>query len=60
MLLTDTAAVVDAGYPDNRQLVISDLGELVLKKFVRHELSPAAKVLLAETLLLSSISKVCG
>ncbi|NEQ19508.1 MAG: hypothetical protein F6K28_07495 [Microcoleus sp. SIO2G3] len=30
MLLTDTAAVVDAGYPDNRQLVINDLGEPVV------------------------------
>lgn len=30
-LLTDTAAIVDAGYPDNRQLVINDLGEPVLK-----------------------------
>jgi len=47
--LTDSAAVVDAGYPDNRQLVINDLGEPVLKKSVRHELSPAAKVLIAET-----------
>ena len=45
-LLTDTAAIVDAGYPDNRQLVINDLGEPVLKKSVRHDLSPSAKVLL--------------
>lgn len=44
--LNDTAATVDAGYPDNRQLVINDLGEPVLKKFPRHELSPSASVLL--------------
>ncbi|WP_143874143.1 hypothetical protein [Nostoc sp. 'Peltigera malacea cyanobiont' DB3992] len=44
--LTETAAVMDAGYPDNRQLIINYLGEPVLKKSVRHELSPAAKVLL--------------
>ncbi|WP_265278230.1 hypothetical protein [Nostoc sp. KVJ3] len=30
-LLTVTAFKVDAGYPDNRQLVINDLGEPVLK-----------------------------
>ena len=45
-LLTDTALKVDAGYPDNRQLVINDLGEPVLKKSVRHDLSPSAKALL--------------
>jgi TnpA family transposase len=44
-LLTDTACLVDAGYPDNRQLVINDLGEPVLKKSVRHDLSPSAKAL---------------
>lgn len=37
---------MDAGYPDNRQLVINDLGEPVLKKSVRHDLSPSAKALL--------------
>ena len=45
-VLTDTAAVVDAGYPDNRQLVINDLGEPVLKKSPRHDLSLSAKSLL--------------
>jgi hypothetical protein len=45
-LLTDTAFKVDAGYPDNRQLVINDLGEPILKKSVRHDLSPSAKTLL--------------
>lgn len=45
-LLTDTAMLVDAGYPDNRQLVINDLGEPVLKKSPRHDLSPSAKTLL--------------
>ena len=44
--LTDTASKVDAGYPDNRQLVINDLGEPVLKKSLRHDLSPEAKALL--------------
>ena len=44
--LTDTACKVDAGYPDNRQLVINDLGEPVLKKSLRHDLSPEAKALL--------------
>lgn len=44
--LTDTVLKVDAGYPDNRQLVINDLGEPVLKKSPRHNLSPEAKALL--------------
>ena len=44
--LTETAIIVDAGYPDNRQLVINDLGEPVLKKSLRHDLSPEAKALL--------------
>jgi TnpA family transposase len=45
-LLTDTALRVDTAYPDNRQLVINDLGEPVLKKYPRHDLSPSAKALL--------------
>ena len=45
-MLTDTAFKVDAGYPDNRQLVINDLGEPILKKSPRHDLSLATKVLL--------------
>jgi TnpA family transposase len=44
--LIDTANSVDAGCPDNRQLVINDSGEPVLKRSPRQELSPAAKVLL--------------
>jgi len=45
-LLTETAAAVDAGYPDNRQLVIDDSGEPVLKKYPRRDLSPSVAVLL--------------
>jgi TnpA family transposase len=45
--LIDTANSVDASYPDNRQLVINDSGEPVLKRSPRQELSPTAKVLLA-------------
>ncbi|MEO1765262.1 MAG: Tn3 family transposase, partial [Cyanobacteria bacterium J06629_18] len=44
--LTDTASKVDSGYPDNRQLVINDLGEPVLKKSLRNDLTPEAKALL--------------
>ena len=44
--LTDTASKVDSGYPDNRQLVINDNGEPVLKKSLRHDLTPEAKALL--------------
>jgi len=45
--LMDTANSVDTGYPDNRQVVINDQGEPVLKRPPPQELSPAAKVLLA-------------
>lgn len=44
--LIDTAAVVDAGYPDNHQFIINDQGEPVLKKYQANELSVAAKALL--------------
>ena len=43
--LIDTASSVDAGYPDNRQIVINVQGEPVLKKPSRIELSPSAQVL---------------
>lgn len=43
--LIDTASRVDAGYPDNRQIVINASGEPVLKKPSRIELSPSAQVL---------------
>jgi TnpA family transposase len=43
--LIDTASSVDAGYPDNRQIVINASGEPVLKKPSRIELSPSAQVL---------------
>jgi Tn3 transposase DDE domain len=45
-LLTETAAAVDAGYPDNDQLVIDDSGEPLLKKYPRRDLSPSVAVLL--------------
>ena len=45
--LADTANQVDAGYPDNRQVVINDQGEPVLKRPPRHELSPSAKAVMA-------------
>lgn len=45
-LLTETAAAVDAGYPDNRQLVIDDSGEPILKKYSRRDLSPSGAALL--------------
>ncbi len=45
--LADTANQVDAGYPDNRQVVINDQGEPVLKRPPRHELSPSAKAVIA-------------
>jgi TnpA family transposase len=45
-LLTNTANAVDTGYPNNRQLVINDLGEPVLKKSPRHDLSREALSLL--------------
>lgn len=45
-LLTDTAAAVDAGYPNNHQFIINDEGEPILKKYQRNELSVAAKALI--------------
>ncbi|NJM73095.1 MAG: transposase [Scytonema sp. RU_4_4] len=44
--LTDTAAAVDAGYPNNHQFIINDEGEPILKKYQRNELSVAAKALI--------------
>jgi hypothetical protein len=44
--LTETANAVDAGYPDNHQLVIDDSGEPILKKYPRRDLSPSVAVLL--------------
>lgn len=44
--LTDTAAGVDAGYPNNHQFIINDEGEPILKKYQRNELSVAAKALI--------------
>jgi hypothetical protein len=44
--LTETATAVDAGYPDNDQLVIDDSGEPLLKKYPRRDLSPSVAVLL--------------
>ena len=43
--LINTASSVDAGYPDNRQIVINVQGEPVLKRPSRIELSPSAQVL---------------
>ncbi len=43
--LIDTASSVDAGYPDNQQIVINAEGEPVLKRPSRIELSPSAQVL---------------
>jgi hypothetical protein len=40
--LTDMAASVDAGYPNNHQFIINDEGEPILKKYQRNELSVAA------------------
>ncbi|AUB35300.1 Transposase, TnpA family (plasmid) [Nostoc flagelliforme CCNUN1] len=45
-MLADTALQVDEAYPDNRQVVINDQGEPVLKKPPRHELSLQAKALI--------------
>ena len=45
-LLTETAAAVDASYPDNDQLVIDDSGKPLLKKYPRRDLSPSVAVLL--------------
>ena len=44
-MLAETAQKVDDAYPDNRQVVINDSGEPVLKKPPRHELSLQAKAL---------------
>lgn len=44
--LTDTAAAVDAGYPNNHQFIINDEGEPILKKYQRNELSVAAIALI--------------
>lgn len=44
--LTDTAAAVDAGYPNNHQFIINEEGEPILKKYQRNELSVAAKALI--------------
>ncbi|VXD22093.1 transposase [Planktothrix paucivesiculata PCC 9631] len=44
--LTDTAASVDAGYPNNHQFIINDQGSPILKKYQRNELSVAAKALI--------------
>lgn len=43
--LIDTASRVDAGYPDNQQIVINASGEPVLKRPSRIELNPSAQVL---------------
>lgn len=43
--LMDTANAVDAGYPDNRTVVINELGEPVLKRPKSSELSPSVKAL---------------
>jgi len=47
-LLTDTAAAVDTGYPNNHQFIINDDGEPVLKKYQPNELSLSAKALIAK------------
>lgn len=43
--LTDTANSVDAGYPDNRAVVINELGEPVLKRQKSSEVSSSVKAL---------------
>lgn len=43
--LIDTATSVDAGYPDNRTVVINELGEPVLKRTKSSEVSPSVKAL---------------
>lgn len=43
--LIDTATSVDAGYPDNRTVVINELGEPVLKRPKSSEVSPSVKAL---------------
>jgi len=40
--LTDTAKCVDEGYPDNRQVVINEQGEPVLKRPPKHQPSLTA------------------
>jgi TnpA family transposase len=44
-LLTDTAASVDRGYPENQQLVISEKGEPTLKSRKRAEPGPGVQAL---------------
>lgn len=44
--LTDTAAAVDAGYPNNHHFMINDQDEPILKKYQRNELSASAKLLI--------------
>jgi len=48
--LTRTAEEVDAGYPTNDQVVISDDGEAVIKRPARREPRPSAKALEAAVL----------
>lgn len=43
--LIDIATSVDAGYPDNRTVVINELGEPVLKRTKSSEVSPSVKAL---------------
>jgi TnpA family transposase len=43
--LTDTANTVDAGYPDNRQVVINEAGEPILKRPPKCEISFSVKAL---------------
>jgi TnpA family transposase len=43
--LIDTATSVDAGYPNNRTVVINELGEPVLKRSKSSEVSPSVKAL---------------
>ncbi len=48
--LTDTAKYVDEGYPDNRQVVINEQGEPVLKRPPKHQPSLTAQALEAAIL----------